>query len=321
MKLSIAMCTFNGAEFLPAQLASIAAQSRQPDELVISDDGSTDQSLTIARNFAASADFTVRVEQNARRLGVVKNFEHAIAMCEGEVILLADQDDVWPSTKIMRFKQFFDDDGLGCLFSNAGRVDAAGGTLPGTLWDHIGFTRRQRRLMNRGLAFELLSERNVVTGATLGFRSRWRETLIPFPEIDGMLHDRWIALILSAVTRMNCVDECLIDYREHSRQQIGSGEAAAGVGRWIRAARETTSDDYALQARQLRLALQRLQSIAASPQRIAALQHRIAHLETRAALPSNRWRRIPLITRELTSLRYFRYANHFWSAARDLFWK
>src|SRR6185503_5109165 len=78
MKISIAMCTYNGAEFLPAQLQSIVTQSRPPDEIVICDDGSTDDTRAVVERFAGESSIPITLHINDRNLGSVKNFERAI---------------------------------------------------------------------------------------------------------------------------------------------------------------------------------------------------------------------------------------------------
>ncbi len=94
LRISIAMCTYNGARFLPEQLASFAAQERLPDELVVCDDGSTDATMEILQDFAATALFEVRVERNPQNLGFVRNFEKTLSLCTGDIVFLSDQDDV-----------------------------------------------------------------------------------------------------------------------------------------------------------------------------------------------------------------------------------
>lgn len=315
MRISIALCTWNGAPHLAEQLASLAWQTRLPDELIVCDDASGDQSVAIVQQFAESAPFTVQLRRNPARLGILKNFTKAIVQCSGDLIFLCDQDDVWHRDKIaVILREFDNDDHLGAVFSNA---TLSGGT---TLWDHIGFRPRERRAVNDGRAFDVLAEHNVVTGATLAFRDRWREAVLPIPEVPGMLHDQWIATIIAAVAPVDCIDDCLIDYRQHAGQQVGAGVAAGGLGRWVGAARETGAREYAAHALQLDAVLQRLERIAANADRVDDLRRRIAHIRTRASLPARRASRIRTVMRELFSLRYHRYSNHFWSAAKDLFW-
>ncbi|HEY0725018.1 MAG TPA: glycosyltransferase, partial [Pyrinomonadaceae bacterium] len=78
MRISVAMCTYNGADFLPAQLESIAAQSRKPDQIVVCDDGSTDETRALLDRFAKESAIPVLLSFNKKNLGSVKNFEKAI---------------------------------------------------------------------------------------------------------------------------------------------------------------------------------------------------------------------------------------------------
>ena len=104
--LSVALCTYNGARFIIAQLESIAAQSRLPDELIICDDHSRDGTLDLVRRFAVSASFSVCVHANPKNLGSTRNFEQAVEMCKGDIIVLCDQDDVWRPDKLVRIETF-----------------------------------------------------------------------------------------------------------------------------------------------------------------------------------------------------------------------
>ena len=99
MKLSVALATYNGGRHLREQLDSIARQTLLPTELVVSDDGSSDDTLAIARRFAADAPFPV-VVVTGERLGFTKNFVRAITRCTGDLVALCDQDDVWSAHKL-----------------------------------------------------------------------------------------------------------------------------------------------------------------------------------------------------------------------------
>ncbi len=87
MRISVVMCTYNGAKFLREQLDSIASQILLPDELVVCDDGSTDATLSILKEYACSVKFSVRVLCNPSRLGAVKNFEQVISIANGDIIV------------------------------------------------------------------------------------------------------------------------------------------------------------------------------------------------------------------------------------------
>ena len=95
MKISIAMTAFNGAKYINEQLNSFASQTRLPDEVVVCDDISSDDTFEILDNFARSAPFKMIVVRNNKNLGYTKNFEKALSLCSGDLIFLSDQDDIW----------------------------------------------------------------------------------------------------------------------------------------------------------------------------------------------------------------------------------
>src|SRR5438270_9952995 len=107
LTMSVAMCTFNGEAFLDAQLESIGAQGRPPDELIVCDDGSTDRSREIIAQFARRFAFPTRVTVNQTNLGSTRNFEQAISLCSSNVVVLADQDDIWYPNKLKSIEKPF----------------------------------------------------------------------------------------------------------------------------------------------------------------------------------------------------------------------
>lgn len=98
--ISIAMATYNGGQYLQDQLDSLAAQERLPLELVISDDGSKDDTPSLIKSFILHAPFLVRFEQNTERLGYGRKFIKAASMCKGTHVAFCDQDDVWLPQKL-----------------------------------------------------------------------------------------------------------------------------------------------------------------------------------------------------------------------------
>tara|TARA_A100001234_G_scaffold196993_1_gene186819 strand:- start:480 stop:1448 length:969 start_codon:yes stop_codon:yes gene_type:complete len=100
MKVSVAMTTYNGQKFLDIQLKSILCQTIKPDELIICDDHSTDNTLEILRDFKEQVDFDVKIFENKKNIGFVKNFEKAISLCTKDIIFISDQDDYWFPNKI-----------------------------------------------------------------------------------------------------------------------------------------------------------------------------------------------------------------------------
>ena len=99
-EVSVAMATYNGGRFLREQLDSIHRQTLQPVEVILCDDGSGDDTVEIARRFAAEVSYRVVVDAHGERLGYSENFLRAIRQCRGEGIALCDQDDVWEPRKL-----------------------------------------------------------------------------------------------------------------------------------------------------------------------------------------------------------------------------
>ncbi len=101
MKTSVAMCTYNGESYLDEQLQSILEQTEPIDEIVICDDGSIDKTLSIIEKFI-KAGTPIRLILNQKNLGYTRNFEKAICLCSGDIIFLADQDDIWMPEKVKK---------------------------------------------------------------------------------------------------------------------------------------------------------------------------------------------------------------------------
>jgi len=220
-RISVAMCTYNGARFLPEQLASIAAQTRLPDELVICDDGSTDATAEIVEEFARTAPFQVRFIRNAQNLGSTKNFEKAIGLCTGDLIALSDQDDIWLPEKLGRQSGMMErDPELGGVFSDAELVDENARLLGSRLWAGINFTPGDQRKFKQGKEVQMLLKHNVVTGATFMLRADLRPLVIPIPAV--WIHDGWIAWMLALHSKLDFSSERLIRYRLHAGQLTGS---------------------------------------------------------------------------------------------------
>jgi glycosyltransferase involved in cell wall biosynthesis len=318
-RISVAMCTYNGAAYLAEQLASIAGQTQLPDELVICDDRSTDATAEIVHRFAASAPFEVHFEVNKQNLGSRANFAKAIQACRADWILLADQDDVWMPRKVQTLAgEAAGRTDVGFLFSDAVVVDSSRRSLGYTLWNSLRFSKSEQRRMNAGDAFELLLRRNVVTGATMMFRAEHRDWLLP---IDGhWVHDGWIALLIAAVAGVVAVGEPLIEYRQHPNQQIGATKRTIQEDyRRVRSRSaehfEAIAADYAA----ARARLMKFRRLLRHPQSSVWLDEKIEHFRAKAQMRTSSQPRVPAVLRELLRFHYLRYSTGWRSLAQDLF--
>jgi len=328
-RTSIAMATYDGQDHLEGQLESFLAQTRPPDELVVCDDGSQDETLAILESFAARAPFAVRVERNSRRLGSTQNFERAVGLCTGEIIFLADQDDLWLPEKIFRHLELFDARAeVGACFSNGLVVDADARPLGYRLWDSLWFGRHEQARVRGGRAVEVFLKHVVAAGTSLSFRADYRELLLPFPRLRSC-HDAWIAFMIATVAEVKMIESDLILYRLHGRNQIGLEKPSLRTQ--LRKAREQLRDDAASEAENAfayadhffsaasnRLADSNPARFAASSGTLAAIDSKIAHSRCRARMPSKLWARMPAILGEAVNGNYWRYAYGIKSVAQDL---
>jgi glycosyltransferase involved in cell wall biosynthesis len=326
MKISVAMCTYNGAAFLPAQLESILAQSRKPDQIVVCDDGSTDETRAILQKFEKQSPEQVLLHFNKKNLGSVKNFEQAIGLCNGDIIALSDQDDVWRPDKLQMIQEAFSKSSTGLVFSDAELVDENLESLNRRMWNEIGFDATKRKLLQNGRALEVLITGWTVTGATMAFRSRFANICLPVPDGIAMIHDGWIALAIAAVADIVALDEPLVQYRQHAGQQIGAptgvepGPEPRGLEKFETAfkRRNNSADLYKI-LEKLEERLVAFTGFYDTAKALSFVGNYSFHLHVRAGLPQRRrLNRVPSILRELLSLRYHEYANGFKSAAKDL---
>jgi glycosyltransferase involved in cell wall biosynthesis len=218
-RISVAMCTYNGERFLAQQLASIARQSRPPDELVVCDDRSTDRTVAMIREFAASVRYPVRVFENAHNLGVAANFEQAIRLCEGNLIALADQDDIWHPIRLERSEEeLAAHPEAGLIFSDADVIDDKNQPTGATLWQRLSFMGKREQDLLAG-RYLVLAKHRFVTGATVMMRATLRDRCLPIGK--GWIHDEWIAMIAAAFCDLRPIAQPLIQYRIHPSQEVG----------------------------------------------------------------------------------------------------
>lgn len=260
------LCTWEGERWLPVLLRSLAAQTRRPDELVVQDDRSTDGTVALVERFAETAPFPVRLAVNGERLGSTRNFATALGRARGDVLALADQDDVWYPGKLARLQEEFDaDPTVTMVFSDADLVGEDGRRLGARLWSArlVGRTLRANPVIGVGD----FARRPLTTGCTMAVRRRAVEAALPLPpELDDpalpMRHDRWLSLVAAAVGTVRALPEPLLGFRVHPGQETGVlvGDArTAAARRTLRhvATAAPTADQHHTRATQLEVAARR----------------------------------------------------------------
>lgn len=326
LEVSVALCTYNGAPFLREQVRSICLQTRPPVEIVLSDDASRDGSVAVVRAAVAECaaerpaqpPIALRVFENAQPLRVVKNFEQAISACTSELVALSDQDDVWMADRLERMVPRFEaDESLVLLHTDARLVDAERRDIGHTLFHALEVTPSELERVHAGQAFDVLLRRNLVTGATTVFRRSLLADALPLPV--EWVHDEWLAIVASTTSRVDLLEEPLIEYRQHASNQIGARrDTFAEKVRKALASRGTTHVERAVKAE---LLLARLVQLGdrVPPDILAKVRSKIAHQRFRAALPASRPARLMPVFREALTGRYDKFGRGFRGVVRDLF--
>jgi len=324
MSVSVALCTYNGAAYLEEQLLSILGQSLRPDQIVVSDDGSTDQTLPVLERVVAAwraEDATHVIElvvlHNATALGVTANFEQALAACSGDLVALCDQDDVWWPERVERMvAEFTRRPSLQMVHADARLVDAAGAALGVTLLQTLGVSDADRAAVHAGHAIDAYLRRNIVTGATMMVRRELIEQSRPFPA--AWVHDEWMAMVAAATGEVDLLEEPLTDYRQHGGNQIGvtSLDASGKLGRLL-APRTARNARLLARASVLQYRASAFEP-AVSASMLALIDAKLAHETRRSALPAVRLLRVAAIVRGWRTGDYSRFGLGVQDVLRDL---
>ena len=224
MKISIALCTYNGQQFIEEQLDSILLQTVRPYELVVCDDDSKDGTVELLNSFKKKCTFPVRIYENEVNVGSTINFENAIQRCTGDVIVLCDQDDVWKPIKLETIETAFEHrPEIGYVFSDAEIVDENLNFLGRTLWDSFGFYGDFAEMFAKGEQMRcFLRKQQFITGATIAFRASLKDLILPVPAGTIWIHDGWLVVMAAALGVLGLpLPEKLVLYRQHSAQQSG----------------------------------------------------------------------------------------------------
>lgn len=207
---TICMATYNGEKYIKEQLESILLQINENDEIIISDDGSTDNTLAIINGIG---DKRIKLYINEKEKGYTKNFENALEKANGDIIFLSDQDDVWIRNKVeIMTKQlnFYDFVVSDCYMTDE-KLNV------------ICDSHFKKYHTKSGFINNLLFPRYV--GSCMAFNRKVLKKCLPFPKNQKYTpHDYWISLISELCFRTKKLDEKLMYYRRHDKNASSGGE-------------------------------------------------------------------------------------------------
>lgn len=201
--ISIAMATYNGEKYIKEQLDSIINQLNDNDEIVVSDDGSTDDTIKIIKSYK---DVRIKIYEGPHN-GVKQNFSNAISKCNGKYIFLADQDDIWEDNKVKIILDTFKNIKCTCIVHNCSVFNSNTGNI---IYDSFFKVR------NSGSGIFKNIFKNTYIGCCMSFEQKLKKYILPIPN-DIEMHDQWIGIINEMkYGKSYFVNDKLIKYRRHA---------------------------------------------------------------------------------------------------------
>lgn len=240
--ISVALCTYNGEKYIEKQLESIIAQTIPINEIIICDDGSSDNTINIIHGTVKKyPNIVSKIIVNKDRLGVRRNFEKALNICNGNIKILSDQDDIWFPKKVEFIIKFFKDNPQkDVIVSNAILIDENDVILSEKkLLDCVGLNSVFLSKCDNNNLVDLFLNFNRATGATMAIRDSVK---VNFAYNTTILHDYILAIEALSRHSLGIITEPLSKYRLHRDQQCGIGQAI--IKPWRNDIHEIQSENF-----------------------------------------------------------------------------
>ena len=214
--IDILLATYNGEDYIKEQLDSIINQTYTNIQILINDDCSTDTTKEILQEYEQK-DSRIKVKYNSKNIGYKKNFEELLKRVEHKYFMLSDQDDYWLPEKVEKSLKKIEKENADLVFTDLQVVNENLKEITPSLVKYMNFKKNIKKYNDYRLVFL----RNCVTGCTIISKNELIQKYIPIPQEYPMVHDWWIALIISQQGKLSFLDEPTIKYRQHGDNQLG----------------------------------------------------------------------------------------------------
>lgn len=216
------MATYNGEKYILEQLESICKQTVKVDEIVIVDDCSQDSTVALIKDFIGEhSTYNIRFFENEKNLGYKKNFHKAMSLCEGEIIFLSDQDDIWLEHKVETLRKILNEqDEISLISSSFMYVDGQGNKN-----DENRKVYKKKILRNElaNVPIEDLLFHNISQGCSMAMKKEIKDIYLEH-FTEELPHDRMLNVIASTKKKCYYLNDPLFYYRIHDNNTIGLNE-------------------------------------------------------------------------------------------------
>lgn len=219
--IDILLATYNGEKYVKEQIESILNQTYTNFKLIIADDGSTDQTRKILKEYEKKDD-RIELHLQENNQGYIKNFEFLLKQVKHDIYMLSDQDDIWLPKKVEKTYEQLKKQEADLVFGDLEVVNEKLETLFSSFNDYMKLSRKIKKYSHTNQLNYLY---NCVTGCTIMAKKEGIKQLLPLPtKSKYVAHDHWIGIITSLQGKLTYMPEKYIQYRQHANNEIGTNK-------------------------------------------------------------------------------------------------
>jgi len=212
-RVSVCLATYNGERYFHEQLESIIQQLGEDDEIIISDDSSTDNTLKLVLSLN---DARIKVFPGQKFRNPIFNFENAINQSTGDIIVLSDQDDIWHPDKVKIMRENLVDNDL--VVCDCSIINSKGDVIVESYFDLVG--------SGSGVIKNL--KKNTYFGCCMAFHRKILKKALPFP-VDIPMHDIWLGFVADVFYKSKFIPKQLTLYRKHDSNASIASEITSNL--------------------------------------------------------------------------------------------